>query len=97
MCNDRKSTHKIHIGKIHQVIANRVHTFDVKNNNFDKDEPWSGILETTYSTVIIMLHSVPGQFVFIHYIILNIPFVNEWGYIVRPKQEIIDKITKIKY
>ena len=33
--------------RIHQVIANLIHKFDLKNNYLDEDDPWSGILVAT--------------------------------------------------
>ena len=43
----------LHIGKTHQVIANAVRTFDIKNNYLYENEPWASILEATDSVVLL--------------------------------------------
>ena len=67
---------------IHQVIANLVRMYDLKNNYLDEDDPWSGILEDggfavqrTYHT---MLQATTGQMVFRHDMILNSSFIADW-------------------
>ena len=33
--------------QIHQIIAKLVHTFNLKNNYLNEDDPWEGILSAT--------------------------------------------------
>ena len=53
---------------IHQVIANLARTFDLKNDDPDEDDPWSGILAATdfavQRTHHTKLQATPGQMVF---------------------------------
>ena len=69
MCNYRKYISKFQLGKIHQVIENHAHTFDLKNNYLGEDYPWEGILASTAFNVQIMYHAMlqamPGQLVFV--------------------------------
>ena len=85
---------------IHQVIANLVHKFDLKNNYLEDDDPWSGILADTYFVVKIicrtMLQTLPGQIAFGRDMILNTPFIYDWVDISRREQQLIDKATKTK-
>ena len=85
---------------IHQFIANLVHTFDIKNNYLDEDDPWSGVTAATAFATQIMydttLQAMAGQLVFGCDMILNIPFVADWEYIRLCKQKIIDINNKLQ-
>ena len=66
----------------------------------DEDDPWPGILSaidfaehTMYHT---MLQSMPDQLLFGRYIILNTPFITDWGAIRIGKQQLIYKNNKNK-
>ena len=52
------STRELNIRKTHHVIENLVHTFDLKNNYLDNDEPWSGILADKDFAVQNMYHTI---------------------------------------
>ena len=84
--------------RIYRVIANRVRTLDLQNNYLDEDDPWSGILAATSFEVCIMYHTtlqaISGQLVFGGDMILNTPFIEDWGAIRRLKQQLIDKDNK---
>ena len=86
--------------KIHQVISNLIHIFDLQNNYLDKDEPWSDILEATdfavQSRYHTMLQATIGQLVFRLNIIFNAPLVSYWGAIGQHKRQLIDKKPKQK-
>ena len=64
---------------IHQVVANLIHMFNLKNNYLDEDDPWSGILAATSFAVRskyhITIQATPGQLVFGHAMIINTPFM----------------------
>ena len=85
---------------IDQVIANLVRTFDLNNNNIDKDDPWSGILasmdfavQSTYHTT---LQVTSCHLVFGRDMILNTIFTADLEAIRLQKQIIIDKKTKLR-
>ena len=86
--------------RIHQVISNLVSTFDLQNNYLDEDDPWSGILAATASaeqiTYHTMLKSTPDQMVLWCDMILNTPFIADWGDIRLRKQKIIDKNNELE-
>ena len=75
---------------IHQVIANLVCTFDLKNNYLYNDDRWSVILSDMDFAVCIMYHttlqSTPVQVVFGCNMILNTPFIADWVAIRKHKQ-----------
>ena len=85
---------------IHQVIANLVCMFDVKNNHLDEDDPWSDILEATAFVVrskyYTMLQSTTRKMVFGCDMILNTPFIFLWKDIRRHKKQLIEKNVKTK-
>ena len=66
-------------------MANPVYTFDLQNIYLNNDDPWAGILEVksfmVQSTYQNMLQATPGQLKFRCYMILNNPFITDWGYI----------------
>ena len=81
-------------------MANLIRTFELKNNYLDNDEPWSGILSATsfevQSTHHNMLQATPGQLVFGHDMILNTPFVADWGSIRLSKHKIMYKNNQLE-
>ena len=86
--------------RINQFIANLVHTFDLRNNHLDEDDPWSGILAATSFMVQSMYNTTfqatPGQLVFGRGMILNIPFIEYWEAIRLLKQNIIDNNNQLE-
>ena len=68
---------------IHQVIANLVRKFYSQNIYLQEDDPWSGILVDTNFAVLTAYHntlpSTPGQQIFGRDMILNNPFIADWG------------------
>ena len=54
--------------RIHQVVANPVHTFDLKNNYIGKYDLWSHIIDAkdfvVHSTYHTTLQATPGQLLF---------------------------------
>ena len=86
--------------RIHRVIENLVQTFNLENNDLDKDDPWSGILaatvffvQSTYQTKFL---ATLGQLVFGRDMMLNNPFVYDLEANRRRKKELIDKVTNLK-
>ena len=67
--------------------------FDLKNNDLDKDDPWSDILAATDFVVRITYHAMlqymPGQLVLVYYKILNTLFVADWESMMKRKQKLI--------
>ena len=52
MCETKENQQeKLIPERIHQVIANPVRMFDLKNSYLDEDDPWSGILAATVFAV----------------------------------------------
>ena len=74
--------------------------FDLQNEYLDEDEPWSGILAATdfavRSTYHTNLQVRPGQLIFGRDMILNTPFIADWGDIRLRKQKIIDKNNQLE-
>ena len=96
MYNNGKYSSKLHIGKKnHQVIMNLVSRFELKNNYLDEYDLWAGIIAATdftvWSTYQNSLQTIPGKLMPILDMILNTPFITDWEYIRRGKQELIDK------
>ena len=87
--------------QINKVIATLIYTFDLKNNYPDKNCPWSGILADTNfvvkSTYYTMLQATPGQMLFGSYMVLNNPFISDWGYTRKHNQQLIDINNQIKH
>ena len=83
------------VERIHQVIANIIHTFKLENNYSDEDDPWKGILSATsfgiHSTYHMILQKMPGQLVFGRDMILNIIHRANQEYVRQKKQERINK------
>ena len=67
------------LGSNKQVIANLVHTFDLKNSYLDEDYPLSGILADMAFAVHIkyykMLQAMSGHLVFGRDMVLNTPSI----------------------
>ena len=86
--------------RIHQVVANLVHVFDLQNNHLDKDEPRSDILAATDFAVRTMYHNTlqdtPGQMVFGRAIIINTPLISDCGDIRLIKQKIIGNNNQLE-
>ena len=68
--------------RIHQVLANMLHTFELKEREVNKDNPWMGILnavgwavQSTYHTI---LRATPGQLVFRRDMVFNIAHKANW-------------------
>ena len=83
------------IERVHQVIANMIHTFELEDNYLDKDDPWSGILSATafaiHSTYHTTLNATLGQLVFGRDMIFNIKHIADWEAIRQQKQKIINE------
>ena len=86
------------VERVHQVIANIIHTFELENNYLDEADPWKAILSATAfavrSTYQTTLQSTPGQLVFGRDMILNVQHEANWEFIRSRKQKIIDKNNK---
>ena len=86
--------------RIHQVLANLVHMFDLKNNYLDEDDLWAGILAATtffiLSTYHTMLRAMPGQMVFVRDMILNTQVINYSETIKKYKHKLIHKNNQLK-
>ena len=80
---------------IHQVIANIVQTFELKNNYLDIEDPWKGVLSATAFAMRSMYHTTlkktPGQLVFGQDMVFPIKHVVNWEYIWNNKQCLKDK------
>ena len=80
---------------IQQAVVNLIFMFDLKNNFIDEYDPWSGISAATYFASISTYHTMSqatlSQLVFRRDMILNTPFVYEWGDISIRKEELMDK------
>jgi transposase InsO family protein len=82
------------VERVHQTIGNMIRTFEVyDNDSLDDEDPWTGILSavmaavrSTYSTTT---QATPSQLVFGRDAILNIPYVADWDYISKRKQQVI--------
>ena len=74
--------------------------FDSQNNYLDEDDPQSRILSDTdfavRSTYHTTLQATPGRMVFGRDMMINSPFIVEWGDIWPRKQKIIDKNNQIE-
>jgi hypothetical protein len=83
------------VERVHQVIGNIIHTFELENNYLDDNDPWKGILSATafavQSTFHMTLQNTPGQLVFGRDMILNIKDEANWENIRAQKQNIILK------
>ena len=77
--------------RIHQVIGNIIHTFELQENYLDEDDPWKGILSATAFAVRATYHTTlqktPGQLVFGRDMIFNIKHVANWELIKKRKQK----------
>ena len=64
------------IERIHQVLGNLVHTYNLQETYVDNADPWMGILEAAAFAVQSTYHQIkqksPGQLVFGQYMILLI-------------------------
>ena len=67
------------IERIHQVLGNIVHAYNLQETCVDDADPWMGILEATYFTVRSTYHQTIqkslGQLFFGRYMILPINHV----------------------
>jgi hypothetical protein len=89
------------VERVHQVIGNIIHTFELQYNYLDEDDPWKGILSATaFRAVWSMYHTtlqkMPGQLVFGRDTIFNVQqhTANCWEYIRQRKQNLIKKNNK---
>jgi hypothetical protein len=73
------------VERVHKVIGNIIHTFDLQDNYLDEDDPWKGILSanafTVWSTYHATLQEAPGQLVFGRDMICNVQHTANWEYI----------------
>ena len=73
-------------------------TFDLQNNYLDKGDNFSTIIEATAfavcSTYQTRLQATYCQLVFGHSMILNTPFIVDWGAIRIHKQQLTDENNK---
>jgi hypothetical protein len=64
------------VERVHQVIGNIIHTFELENNYLDDNDPWKGIRSATafavQSTFHTALQNTCGQLVFGCDMILNV-------------------------
>ena len=83
------------VERVHQVIGNIIHTFELHDNYLDEEDPWKGILSATAFAVRATYHTTlqktSGQLVFGRDMIYNIKHTANWEYIRARKQEIIHK------
>jgi transposase InsO family protein len=86
------------VERVHQVIGNIIHTFELENNYLDDNDPWKGILSATAFAVRSTFHTArqntPGQLVFVRDMILNVKHEANWEYILARKHNIIIKNNK---
>ena len=84
--------------RVHQVIGNIIHTFELEYNYMDDDDPWKGILSETafavQSTFHTTVQNIPGQLVFGRDMILNVKHEANWEYVQERKQKHIEKNNK---
>ena len=68
--------------RIHAVLGNLVHTYNIKNTYMDEDDPWSGILAAESfkicSTVNRLKCYIPLQLLFGHDMIIPIKYTVYW-------------------
>ena len=68
--------------RIHQVIANFIHIYDLQKKYLDEHDPRSEILAATAFEVLSMYHTtlqaMPYQLVLERDIIFNTPFIADW-------------------
>ena len=85
-----KYSSKFDVRKIHQIIVNLVHTFELQNKYLDEDDPWSGILAGTafarQNTYHTKSQATPIQLVLGRDMIIDNPFNTDWEYIRRCKK-----------
>ena len=77
---------------IHQVIANMLRTFELEEQEVDKDDPWTGILNAVGWAVRSTYHhttlqATPGQLVFGRDMVFNIAHEANWKEIQDRKQK----------
>ena len=70
------------IERIHQVLGNLVHTYNLQEIYVDNADPWMGILAaaafSVQSTYQNIKQKSPGQLVFGQYMILLINHIANW-------------------
>ena len=70
------------IERIHQVLGNLVHTYNLQETYVDNADPWMGILAAAYFLVQSSYQNIkqksPGQLVFGQYMILLINHIANW-------------------
>ena len=80
---------------IHQVLGNRVRSYDLKETYVDNADPWMGILAAAAFVVRSTYHrtkpKIPGQLVLGQDIILPISYVVNWRNIRQRKQTYIER------
>ena len=88
------------VERVHQVIGNIIRTFKLESKYLDEDDPWKGILSATAFAVRSTFHTTlintPGQLVFGRGMILNIKHKANWEFICERKQQILEKIIRLK-
>ena len=81
---------KATIERIHQVLGNLVHTYNLQETYEDDSDSWIVILATSYFVVQITYHwtkqKSPGQLVFGRAMILPIDHIVNWRYMLQRKQ-----------
>jgi hypothetical protein len=86
------------VERVHQVIGNIIHTYELEKNYLDDNDPWKGILSATVFAVQFSFHTTlqntPGQLVFGCDMILNVKHEANWEYICARKQIIRIKNNK---
>jgi transposase InsO family protein len=86
------------VERVHQVIGNMIHTFELQDNYLDEEDPWKGILSATAFAVRATYHTTlqksPGQLVFGRDMIFNVKHAANWEYIRARKQNILNNNNK---
>ena len=87
------------IERIHQVLGNLIHSFNLHDTYVDDADPWMEFLAAAALSVRATYHQTkksPGQLVFGRYMILPINHIAKWRLINQRKQLKIDKDLILK-
>ena len=82
------------IHRIHKVVGNLIHTFNIYDAYVYDSDPWMVILAAASFAVRAIYHrtkKIPGQLVFVRDMILQINYIANWRLIRQRKQAQIDK------
>ncbi len=85
------------VERVHQTLGNMLRSYELKDHDFDYQDPWSQILANCAwairSTVHSVLNATPAQIVFGRDMLFDLSFTTEYKEIKKRKQEASDANT----